>query len=198
MDTINQISTDITSEIREYLSNIIKSMTRAIFTEVALSNSILLVLIDNTVLYSADLSGKIDPNIHYGFHNSIDNFSDHIVDYNEITRLFYKYHEIKNDQLYNNKIYEDYNLREDPKFEEYINNKADNGASFYFINASNSIPFIPIFSGLPILSKPDKAGIELYDLGNHIILTNMKIFKKKLNLHYDLYYKVLDINRPMR
>lgn len=194
----NQNFTDITADLIEYLTNIIKNLTRAIYMEVALSNSILIVIADNTVLYSMDLSGKIDPNINYGYRNNYDNYSSHVVDYNLIPKLFYKYHEFQTDQLYNNKIYEDENLREDPTYEKYLGNKATDGASFYFMNASNCTPFIPVFSGLPIISKQDRIGVNLFDLSNNIILVNYKIFKKKLNLHYNLYFKILDINRPIR
>jgi hypothetical protein len=110
-----------------------------------------------------------------------------------------KYRELKGIELYNNKIFENDNLREDQKFEECINVNATDGATFYFMNANNNTtPFIPVFSGLPILNKNDKLKIELYDCNNHNVLVRMIIFKKKLNIPYDLYYKILDVNRPIR
>ena len=201
MSITNQISTDI-AEISNYIHNIIKAVTRATYMEVALSNSIMIIIADNTVLYHIDLTGKIDPNINLGFHNSYDNFSQEIIDNNLINTLFAKYKEINMVELYNNKIYEDNNLRDDETFEKCLGNKATDGAEFYFVNASNCTPFFPVFSGLPIISKDDKIKLSLYDKDfngrNHIILINMEIYKKKLNFSYNLYYNILDVNRPLR
>jgi hypothetical protein len=129
----------------------------------------------------------------------MDDFNAIVEDQYVLHRVLDKYRELKGIELYNNKIFENDNLREDQKFEECINVNATDGATFYFMNANNNTtPFIPVFSGLPILNKNDKLKIELYDCNNHNVLVRMIIFKKKLNIPYDLYYKILDVNRPIR
>jgi hypothetical protein len=127
-----------------------------------------------------------------------DNFSAIILDDSTVNRVLDKYRELKSVELNNNKIYERIGIREDPRFEECISVKATDGASFYFMNANNTNPFIPIFSGLPILNKGDTIDLELYDIGNYNVLVRMIIYKKKLKNVYDLYYKILDVNRPIR
>jgi hypothetical protein len=169
------------------------------YLEVCVYNAHLYIIADRTVLYHIDLSGKLDPNILFGYHNSMDNFSEVSIDEYTVNRVLNKYRELKGYELNNNKIYENNSLREDPIFEKYISVKATDGASFYFMNATNNTtPFIPIFSGLPLLSKGDSVKIELYDCGMYNVLVRMIIYKKKLNNSYDLYYKILDVNRPIR
>lgn len=195
MITMNQDLTDVI----EYIQSIMKSMTRSTYLEVCVCDAHLYVIADRTVMYCIDLSGKLDQNILYGYHNLMDNFSAIIPDEYTINKVLAKYRELKGIELNNNKIFENDNLREDQRFEECIEAKATDGANFYFMNAiNNTTPFIPVFSGLPILNKNDKVKIELYDCGKYNVLVRMIVFKKKLNIPYDLYYKILDVNRPIR
>ena len=194
MTTTNQDLTDVIN----YLQSVIKSMTRSMYLEVCVYNAHLHVIADRTVMYCIDLSGKIDQNLLFGYHNLPDNFSAIILDDYTVNRVLDKYRELKSVELNNNKIYERIGIREDPRFEECISVKATDGASFYFMNANNTNPFIPIFSGLPILNKGDTIDLELYDIGNYNVLVRMIIYKKKLKNVYDLYYKILDVNRPIR
>ena len=194
MTTTNQDLTDVIN----YIQSVIKSMTRSMYLEVCVYNAHLYVIADRTVMYYIDLSGKIDQNLLFGYHNLPDNFSAIILDDSTVNRVLDKYRELKSVELNNNKIYERIGIREDPRFEECISVKATDGASFYFMNANNTNPFIPIFSGLPILNKGDTIDLELYDIGNYNVLVRMIIYKKKLKNVYDLYYKILDVNRPIR
>ena len=194
MTTTNQDLTDVIN----YLQSVIKSMTRSMYLEVCVYNAHLHVIADRTVMYCIDLSGKIDQNLLFGYHNLPDNFSAIILDDSTVNRVLDKYRELKSVELNNNKIYERIGIREDPRFEECISVKATDGASFYFMNANNTNPFIPIFSGLPILNKGDTIDLELYDIGNYNVLVRMIIYKKKLKNVYDLYYKILDVNHPIR
>jgi hypothetical protein len=186
-------------EVIDYIRSILKSMTRSTYLEVCIYNAHLYTIADRTVFYYIDLSSKLDPNIIFAYHNLMDDFNAIVEDQYVLHRVLDKYRELKGIELYNNKIFENDNLREDQKFEDCINVNATDGASFYFMNANNNTsPFIPVFSGLPILNKNDKLKIELYDCNNHNVLVRMIIFKKKLNIPYDLYYKILDVNRPIR
>ena len=195
MNTIGQNITDVI----EYIQGVMKSMTRSTYLEVCVYNAHLYVIADRTVFYTIDLSSKLDPNLIFAYHNLMDNFSAIVEDQYTLNRVLEKYRELKAIELYNNKIFEDDNLREDQKFEECVNAKATEGASFFFMNANNNTtPFIPVFSGLPILNKNDKLKIELYECGAYNVLVRMIVFKKKLNIPYDLYYKILDVNRPIR
>ena len=195
MSTIN---TDLTDVI-EYIQTVMKSMTRSTYLEVCVYNAHLYIIADRTIFYTIDLSGKIDPNVLFGYHNQMDSFSTIIQDENMISKVLDKYKELRAIELYNNKIYEDDSLRQDEVFEECVGAKATDGASFYFMKANNNTtPFIPVFSGLPILNKNDNIKIELFECGQYNVLVHMTISKKKLGNPYDLYYKILDVNRPIR
>ena len=195
MNTTNQNLTDVI----EYIQSVMKSLTRSTYLEVCVYSAHLYIIADRTIFYHIDLSGKLDPNILFGYHNLMDNFSAIIEDEFIIGRVLDKYKELRAIELYNNRIYENDSLRDDNIFEDCINAKATEGANFYFMNANNGTnPFIPVFSGLPIISKGDKVGIELFDCGGYNLLVRMNVFKKKLNNSYDLYYKILDVNRPIR
>lgn len=194
MDTMRQNLMDTI----DFIQSIIKQMTRSLYMEVCVIDAHLYMLVDHAVLYHIDLSNKIDPSLIVSYHNLSDDFSAIIEDNNIITTVTNKYLEIRSIELYNNKIYENNDIRSDPEFNKLINMKASDGASFYYINTNNNItPFIPIFSGLPIVNKPDSVALELYDIGQHKILVHMIIYKAKLKKSYDLYYKILDVNRPM-
>ena len=195
MNTMNQDLTDVIS----YIQTVMKSMTRSTYLEVCVYSAHLYIIADRTIFYTIDLTGKLDQNIIFGYHNLMDSFSAVVQDEYMITKVLNKYKELRAIELYNNKIYEDDNLRGDQVFEDCINAKATEGATFYFMKANNNTtPFIPVFSGLPILNKNDNIKIDLYDCGAYNVLVHMNIFKKKLANPYDLYYKILDVNRPIR
>ena len=134
MITMNQDLTDVI----EYIQSIMKSMTRSTYLEVCVCDAHLYVIADRTVMYCIDLSGKLDQNILYGYHNLMDNFSAVIPDEYTINKVLAKYRELKGIELNNNKIFENDNLREDQRFEECIEAKATDGANFYFMNAINT------------------------------------------------------------
>ena len=195
MTMINQNIMDVI----DYIRSIIKSITRSTYLEVCVYDAHLYIIADRTVLYCIDLTGKLDQNILIGYHNLMDDFTAIIPDEYTFNKVLNKYRELKAIELNNNKIYENDNLRDDQKFESCTGAKASDGASFYFMNANNNTtPFIPVFSGLPLLNKNDKVRIELYDCGAYNNLVRMIIYKKKLNIPYDMYYKILDVNRPIR
>ena len=187
------------TDIINYTQSVIKYMTRSVYMEVCVYNAHLYVIADNAIMYCIDLSGKLDPSILIGYHNTMDVFSNIIVDNSVIDKVLSKYKEFKDIELNNNKIYEREGLRDDSEFEKRILAKAPDGASFYFVHTNNgTVPFLPIFNGLPILNKGDNVNLELYEIGKYNILVRMIIYKKKLNNLYDLYYKLLDVNRPIR
>ena len=188
MSTIEQNSTDILN----YVQNIVKSVCRSTYLEVCVYCAHLYIISDKAILYHMDLSNKVYPDAILAYHNLNDNYTAIIEDYSLINSIIDKYNTIKMDEYNNTKIYEDLNLREDKVYEEYISRKASYGASFYFMKADNCTPFIPVFSGLPILNKADNITVSLYDYNNGVILVHHSIFKKKFGIPYDMYYKILN------
>ena len=83
----------------------------------------------------------------------------------------------------------------DEKFEELLQLKASDGMKFYHMLGKDMNTYlIPVFSGLPNLSKQDKLDIYLYDLQNAYLLVDMRIFKKKLNREISVSYRILKLN----
>ena len=155
----------------------------------------LYILAEDTIFYYMNLESKIDPNFKYAFFSSGLNKS--FMDENNTINVIHKYYELRS-QMYN-KVYENLSIMEDEKFNEYINVKTTDGANFFFVHTNNGkSPFIPIFNGLPNLNKNDTVTLELFNVIDNVYLVKMNIFKKKYNLSYELIYRILDVNRPLR
>lgn len=184
----------------EYITGVIKSIVRSGNMEVAVYNSSLIILLDNTVLYHTNLNGKLDPQITCGFSNYTGDLN--FTNSNDILiKLIRKLEEIQSICIDPNMIYNDPTATNDPAFYEAATQKATDGASFYFINNShlNNNIFIPLFSGLLTLNKGDTVGLSVFKAPEQYqYITNMTIFKKKINNYVNAYYRVLDVNRPLR
>lgn len=181
----------------KYIDDLIHSMIRGVKVECLLYNGSLYVIADDTIFFYTNLSNKYDPSILYGY--TLLGSEKSSLSRDEINFLINKYNELTSYENIQNHIYEDPNLRSNEEFNNLTTGlKAGDGAKFYFMNARDCTPFIPVASGLPILNQKDTLSIDLYNMGNHHILVKMKVYKKKYNLYYDMYYKILDVNRPIR
>lgn len=189
----------LSQELMEYITGVIKSIVRSGYMEVAVYSSNLLILLDDTVLYTVNLSGKIDPNITCGFTNygSFDFTNSSAI----LIKLIRKQEEMQMICTEGNVIYNDPTATEDKSFYAAATLKATEGASFYFINNShlNNNIFIPLFSGLLTLNKGDTVGLSVFKAPEQYqYIANMVLFKKKINHSVNIYYRVLDVNRPLR
>ena len=177
------------NELQEQLESICTNICKGIPYEAELYNSMLFILGDDTVLYIAQLT-NIPNNVKY----QINNTSYYYMYPEDLeNKIFRIYNEIikSNYPL----IYSDDNPRKDPKFEELLNKSSEDGANFYYINTENAHPFIPIIKGFPNMCKSDSISLSLYDAGNHSMIVKYDILKKKQNIRYQMYYKILDVNR---
>ena len=86
------------------------------------------------------------------------------------------------------------NLKDDPKFVDILDRNADDGADFYTVDAMGIKIFIPVMKGFPNISKPDKIGLTLYDIGNNMTMVKYDILKKKLNINYSIYFNILNLS----
>ena len=181
----------------EYITGVIKSIVRSGYMEVAVYCSNLIILLDDTVLYTVNLNGKIDPKVTAGFINSNPvEFSENVL-----IKLIRKLEEMQSVCIEPNMVYNDPLATDDAKFYNGATLRATDGASFYFINNShlNNNIFIPLFSGLLTLNKGDTAGLSVFKAHEQYqYIVNMDLFKKKIHNHVNLYYRVLDVNRPLR
>lgn len=164
--------------------------------EGVLYQSYLYIFVEGSVLYKMNLTGLVDPSITFPFNNAT--ISNGIVAPNNMAP-YYKYAEINSIISHtNNMVYHDPDLQDDPKFMALATAKASDGAGFYFINTSIATICTTVFPGLPSLQKSDSVGIKVYNLTDGKLLINYTVFKKKLKVAYEIYYKIINVNCPLR
>ena len=162
---------------------------------VIISGNLVIVLTDNSIIYTFKLKTSIDycrmafqiislegvPEDSLIYDKSIEDFVD--LRWNGIAT---------NGDIIAN-IEE---LRGNEEFERLIEMKAAEGMH-YFKMPRIDIPgrsvMIHIFSVFPKLSKPDKIGIRVIDDKSGTLLVNFHIFKKNMNREIDMYFRILDI-----
>lgn len=176
----------------DYIMNIMTDLGKGSPSEGVAINGRIILLKDDTALYVLS-----DNNI----------MTNNPIYYNTTEYLYLYENQIseKVNRIYNNImsmsscpiIYYDDNPRNDEKFEAYVNCKATEGANFYYIDAKGCTPFIPIMKSFPSLTKADKINLTVYDTGNNILLVKYTVTKKKLNITYDIYFTILNVNRPL-
>ncbi len=188
---------DLRQEHIDYINTVITSVVRGCDYEVALYGGNLYIFADNSVYYKIDLSPVLGFELLYGAKK----FEGDVfpIEINEFNMIIQKYQEITSTINPANLLYENINVMEDPNFSELNNMKASDGAGFYYINIIDKYICIPVFAGLPLLNKSDKAYLSIYrgTLPSEFVVY-YRITKKKLKTTYDIVFKVLDINRPIR
>lgn len=90
-------------------------------------------------------------------------------------------------------------LRSIPEYENLINLKASDGGGFCKLAGNNlySNYLLPIFTGLPILNKNDRAGITIRRFDSNILLMEYHIYKKKINKEFTMIFNTVDMNRSL-
>lgn len=183
--------------IIDFLSGYISGMIKSTYCRVTLSNGILYVMADYSVIYMIDLSNKIDRSTYMEFEFDAGK-AFNVVTHKNNNEVTIKANQCLSVIHSNNMVYENPNLLEDPKFTELVFAKAGEGAGFYFINTSIYPTFIPVFNGFPALNKADTVGIRVFDIGNYKLMVNYTVYKKKFGCSYDMYFNILNVNRPLR
>jgi len=191
---MDQITENILTFIKPFIAEATK--TGGGRYEGVLYQSYLYILVEGAVLYKIDLSGSVDPMITFPFNNMT--ITDGILSPNNMNP-YYKYAEINSIISHtSNMVYHDPDLQDDPNFMALATAKASEGAGFYFINTSISTICTTVFPGLPYLQKSDSVGLKVYNIGDGKLLINYTVFKKKLKVAYEIYYKIINVNCPLR
>lgn len=190
----------ITQDLIDYINNLITSIIRSCDYEVALYMGNLYIFADNSVYFKIDIHA--DTSILYGFKKFEGVITPLKVD--RFNNIISKYNSLKSNTIPEKLLYENINVREDQMFNEYNSMKASDGMGFINIPiiqdcSTPKIINIPVFPGLPLLSKPDTAGLYVYSgiIHNQYIIKYM-IYKKKFKVNVEILFVILDINRPMR
>lgn len=191
---MDQMTENILTFIKPYITEATK--TGGARYEGVLYQSYLYILVEGAVLYKMDLNGLVDPTMTFPFNNLT--ISDGILSPNNMNP-YYKYAEINSIISHtSNMVYHDPDLQDDPNFMAMATAKASDGAGFYFINTSIAAICTTVFPGLPSLQKSDSVGLKVYNIGDGKLLINYTVFKKKLKVAYEIYYKIINVNCPLR
>ena len=176
------------SEVKQLLSAFNKE------SYVVIKGDNVYILTDNSILYYFKLL-TTDINILAFQIFQLENYSEDILLYDPAIYNFVMDKAITITNISGNRIAEYEDLRSNEEFESLISMKAAEGMKFFrlpsLVDPGKSI-LIPIFSGFPKLSKPDKIGvIALKD--DISVLIRFIIYKKKFNRNIDMYFRILDI-----
>lgn len=188
---------DLLQEHIDYIDNVIKSVVRGCDYEVALFKGNLYIFSDNSVYFVVNVSNTLGLELRYGckkFESEI-----YPIDINQYNNIISKYRNLISTINPQNLLYENINVIEDEAFQKLNNLRASDGSGFYYINLPEKTICIPVFGGLPLLNKSDTVCLDIYrgTIPTEYIV-NYKVNKKKLKTTYDIVFKILDINRPIR
>ncbi len=172
------------------------------FTEVLLADDTVVINAADTTLSIIPVGFSTGMMIGFSFNSvyeegwTYEKLTNNYLIYNKLINLWNIY-----ESMSSNLPIEAYieNLREDNNFEDLIAMKASDGGGFYKI-AGNELYqnyLLPVFTGLPSLSKQDKAGIVVKRIDRTTLLMEYHIYKKKINKEFTLFFRTVDMNRSL-
>jgi hypothetical protein len=202
----------LTKEQIDMVLSIVKDTTGNINVSIVVFMGKIITMDDNTLLYAIDISDKLDINCQLAVQGGLVYIEDktnksgkkailgiiNILPKEKIDFILNKYNELIYNTTIYPKIYEQIDIQEDPDIQSKLLIKTSEGSTNIFFNANNCKPFVPVFNGLINYKNKDKINIAMYDLGNHIIQVVHSGYKAKIKTNYQSFYKILDVNRPIR
>lgn len=184
----------ITGDENKYIRNIVKAICKTNSFCAAIYGSYLYIIVDKTQLYIVNLEGKLADNVQMmGFENNSLENPEYILDSDCLGFVLKKANEYISRVNNGNIIYSCNDLKADPLFNEILHLKSAEGAKLYFIDNISSIPPLVSFASLFNLNKDDRISADIF-LENGIALYYFHIYKKKINLNYDMIMRSLDLN----
>ena len=162
----------------EYVQNVVKSTMRT-GENYIVENGIVSTVDVGGIIYTADLSDKIDPNYKYRVNDEQYSF---IKSAKNIVKPFFNSGKI---------IYFNASLRDDPNFNNNITRKVGEGAFNYFITTDDlRTVFMTLFPGTFHLAKADKVELRIYYHPNYdrALLADFTVYKSKLKLPYHIIF----------
>lgn len=186
----------ITNNENSYIRNIIKAICKTNAFTAAIYLSKLYIIVEKTQLYIINLDGKLNNDLIIGFDNtSLVENPEYILDSNCLDYV------LKSASIYisyitdpNNIIYTYPDLKADPNFNEIMSYKSADGGKIYYIDEMNRDVPIMTFGGLFNLNKADRISADIYRTHiNGVSLVNFHIYKKRINLNYDMIMRVLNM-----
>lgn len=190
---------DLPNLIKNYVGCATKTCE---FVEVLVANDTIIVNAADTTLSIIPVGYPTGINIGFSYDNLVDNgfnpeaMVNNYIIYNKLINLWNSYEIMSNTlpieaTVDNLRIYDDY--------ENLINMKASEGGGFYKIAGNDLYKnyLLPVFTGLPSLSKQDKAGIIVKRISREHLLMEYHIYKKKINKTFTMFFRTVDMNRNL-
>lgn len=159
------------------------------------------IVIDGSTTFAEDVVDNTDPNIktktvkvsHYGL---LDNQAIIYTDMIVITNARYKsniyYNQTKQQPFFNGTEMN----KTDESFKKLLELKADQGARFYEGIINGSYYNFPVFTGFPSVTKADSVDVKIYNYieDPRYNIIELIIYKKKINKHLYIVYRVLTLS----
>ena len=136
----------------------------------------------NGIFYTVNISDRIP--ISY-------NWYPDQISYNYIKQAYNHLSQFKDGAK---NIYFNPSLRDDPLFEQQITRKVSEGEFKYYITTDNlRNVFITLYPQIFHLNKGDTLGLKIYEnpLQKNILLADFELYKKKLNMPYNIEFLFL-------
>lgn len=178
--------------IRNIVFNVIKVKVEQYYMGIVCNHRLYLI-VDDTILIVFDLSDKIANNINLTFTPETIKLDALLCDSNIFNEVFYKaynYMQISNRMT---AYFANDNLRNDPQFEEMLQQKASDGTSFYFVEKYGKKQFIPISKSLFTLNKGDAISGYINIIDEKTDLCTFHIIRKKAKISYTILFRILDL-----
>jgi len=202
----------LTKEQIDMILSIVKDTTGNINVSIVVFMGKIITMDDNTILYAIDISDKVDIRSQLAVQGGLVYIEDKtnksgrkailgiisILPKDRIDYIINKYNELINNTSIYPKIYEQIDIQDDPDIHDKLLIKTSEGSTNIFFDANNCRPFVPVFNGLINYKNNDRINIAMYDLGNHVIQVIHSGYKAKIKINYQSFYKILDVNRPIR
>lgn len=162
----------------------------------------LIIIQDNTLIYTTKLrdvpEGISLCNIGFRYSDIMDYENrDEYIHSDEFANFVYNTvfpytNAINNCRL----IYQNDNLKDNPKFAELLALKSAQGMKFFNIvdPLTGMTHFIPMFSTMMKIAKNDSVGIKLYDLDSMHLLVSFNMYKKRINNSVNMIFKILKLS----
>lgn len=183
---------NIMEYIRNIISSIIKVKVEQYYTGIVYYSRLYL-LIDDTLMFIFDLSDKIPSNIVFTITNQTITFDNPVCDINILKTMeskinYYVQFSDKSTAYFSND-----NLRNDPIFEEMIQQKASDGISFYLVDKYGKKQMVPITKSIFTLNKGDTISGYINVINHETDLCTFHITRKKSKISYDVLFRILSI-----
>ena len=195
----------MSSILNDIIGSVLPAVTRVGNRQVAICDNLIYIYWENSYLFSTDITptgmfvGFDSFDIEYilsGQYEYPELYSKQDI-YNTILYLYGQYDNITKTNRPSASI-DDLRAYEDFR-NKFDGMKSADGARFVYINGDDYRKryLFPVFTGFPMLNKPDKMGIRIYDINDRYYMVESLIYKQKLKKTFRCFSRYLNMDKPL-